>query len=117
MTKKQKRSKPQRVTTETLPENQQESTQISPMDKNTHNDKNYQRQVLLSLAKMDGISIEEAEEKLGPAPMVQMSEQGSAENEEFEAQKQRILESSEARSKMLAERISSKSGGNLTGHA
>jgi hypothetical protein len=87
--------------------------QVLDVDKNTPQDPGYQLQVLETIARMDGITVEEARQKIGAPVNMSMPQQSTVVDENFESQKAKILASSEARSRMLAESISSKNGGNL----
>jgi len=90
---------------------------VNAMDKNTPSDEAYTRQVQETLARMRGVPVEQileessAGQDIGATAV--LPTQPTEAMEDFEAQKQAIMEKSEARSRMLAEELSRSSGGRL----
>ena len=106
--------KPKKVQTESV---SRSPKQVNAMDKNTPQDQEYQKNAMITLARMRGIPLEQIQEEMasnidvGAATM--LSSQPTEAMEDFEEQKQRILESSESRSKRLSEEYSRAHGGRL----
>jgi len=93
------------------------SKDVNAMDKNTPQDKDYQRHVQETLARMRGVPVEQivAETSAGQdvGAAAYLSSTPTEAMEDFEAQKQAIMERSEERSRRLSEELSKKSGGRL----
>ena len=106
------RIQPEEKTTKTIVKT--ESRQVNPMDKNTSTDQDYQEKAIRTLAKMDGVPVEEMKEKFGSGVTIQSSKVVTeSPSEDFKQRAAQALERSQERASKLANEIAIKSGAKL----
>ena len=92
-----------------------ESKKINSLTKNSPEDQNYKNKVLQTLAKMDGVSVEEIQSKISSPSTnsIILNETSDTTSDDWKEKAQQALEKSQNRATRLAEELSRSSGGKL----